>query len=130
MERVKYNQNEYNKNFMDKVKNKKYKCDICDKEYSYYAKSAHLKSKFHKKVEELQRQKNIQSASNTSPESEAEDNNKTIKKLVDERNIILEECINNTIKKYMSIQSASNTSPESEAEPELLSVSSVSLLLG
>ena len=30
----KYDQNKYNHNFMAKQKDKKYKCEVCDKEYS------------------------------------------------------------------------------------------------
>ena len=44
----KYDQNKDNKNFMDKQKDKKYKCEVCDKEYTYYSKSKHLISAYHK----------------------------------------------------------------------------------
>lgn len=44
----KFDQKQYNKNFMEKVKDKKYKCEVCDKEYTYYAKSKHVKSQYHK----------------------------------------------------------------------------------
>ena len=43
----KNNQNVYNKRFIDKQKNKKFICPICACEYTYYAKSKHLKSKIH-----------------------------------------------------------------------------------
>jgi hypothetical protein len=48
METQKKTQKDYNKKFMDKEKDKKYKCEICKTEYSYYAKSKHNKSKTHK----------------------------------------------------------------------------------
>jgi hypothetical protein len=53
MEQVKHNQKQYNKTFMDKEKGKKYICKECDKEYSYYAKSAHIKSKYHQLAKKL-----------------------------------------------------------------------------
>lgn len=104
----KYYDKLYIRNYMrEYIKNaEEYKCE-CGGKYKTYNKCLHNKTKRHIKY--------IQNK---------EDNNETIKKLVDERNIILEECINNAIKKYMSNQSeASKTSPE----PEL---SSVSVLLG
>jgi transposase-like protein len=52
----KYNQNEYNKKFMDKIKDKKYKCDVCGKDYSYYAKSKHCKTQYHKLAENIKSQ--------------------------------------------------------------------------
>lgn len=88
-EQLKKTQTDYNKKFMDKEKDKKYKCDICEREFSYYAKSKHLKTKYHKFAQNLK--------------DKLQSNNHS---------------------------EASNTSPESEPEPELLSVSSVSLLLG
>lgn len=53
MEQVKYNQKQYNKSFMEKEKGKKYMCKECDREYSYYAKSAHIKSKYHQLAKKL-----------------------------------------------------------------------------
>jgi len=49
----KYDQNKYNHNFMAKQKDKKYKCEVCDKEYSYYSKSKHLISAYHKLAEKI-----------------------------------------------------------------------------
>jgi hypothetical protein len=46
----KYDQSQYNKNFLEKNKdkiNKKIICDICCGSYSYYNKSKHLKSVKH-----------------------------------------------------------------------------------
>lgn len=46
----KYNQSQYNKNFMEKNKDKikeKIICDVCCGSYSYYNKSKHMKSKKH-----------------------------------------------------------------------------------
>jgi len=49
----KYDQNKYNQNFMAKQKDKKYKCEVCDKEYSYYSKSKHLISAYHKLADKI-----------------------------------------------------------------------------
>jgi hypothetical protein len=38
---------EYNKRFLDKYKDIKIECEVCLKEYNYFAKSHHLNSKFH-----------------------------------------------------------------------------------
>jgi hypothetical protein len=45
----------YNKKYYENFKNKekKFHCDICNKDYLYYSKSNHLKSKTHKLIEEL-----------------------------------------------------------------------------
>lgn len=46
-------QTDYNKKFMEKQKDKKYNCDICGRDYSYYAKSKHLKTSYHKFAKDL-----------------------------------------------------------------------------
>lgn len=47
----KYDQNRYNRDFKDKQKDKKYTCEVCNKEYTYYSKSKHIKSQYHKLAE-------------------------------------------------------------------------------
>ena len=37
----------YYESFKDKEKDKKYVCDICNKQYTYYGKSKHIKSAYH-----------------------------------------------------------------------------------
>lgn len=39
--------------FNEKIKDKIYKCEICEKEYKYYSKDKHLKSQYHKLAEKL-----------------------------------------------------------------------------
>jgi hypothetical protein len=55
VEKKKYNQNKYNQDFMAKQKDKKYRCDICNKEYSYYSKSKHLKTQYHKLADKMKK---------------------------------------------------------------------------
>ena len=38
----------YYESFIDKEKDKKYVCDLCNKQYKYYGKSNHIKSAYHK----------------------------------------------------------------------------------
>lgn len=59
VEQKKYNQNKYNQDFMAKQKDKKYICDICDKEYSYYSKSKHFKTQYHKLADKLKLKNNF-----------------------------------------------------------------------
>ena len=47
----KQTQKESNKKFMEKEKGKIYECKICNKKYSYYSKSKHNKSQYHKLAE-------------------------------------------------------------------------------
>ena len=39
---------EYNKKAYEKAKDVKIKCDICNKEYTIFTKSNHMKSQYHK----------------------------------------------------------------------------------
>lgn len=41
------------KSFVEKQRDKKYQCEICKKEYKYFSKSNHLKSKYHLIVDQL-----------------------------------------------------------------------------
>jgi collagenase-like PrtC family protease len=57
---------EYNENFSKKHKNDKFKCDVCDREYSIFNKSHHLNSNKHilnsikkDKIEDLEQLKKI-----------------------------------------------------------------------
>ena len=52
----KYNQTKYNHDFMAKHKDKKYVCNICNKEYSYYSKSQHIKTQYHKLAEKFRQE--------------------------------------------------------------------------
>jgi hypothetical protein len=47
LQKIKKTQKNYNDTFRNKYKDIKFICDICGKEYTYYAKSKHIKSKYH-----------------------------------------------------------------------------------
>jgi len=53
----KYNQTKYNHDFMAKQKDKKYVCSVCNKEYSYYSKSKHIKTQYHKLADKFRQEK-------------------------------------------------------------------------
>ena len=56
-EKLKLTKKDYNKKYYEqkkeKEKDKLYVCDICERQYSYYTKSEHLKSQYHKLAEKL-----------------------------------------------------------------------------
>lgn len=54
--KLKLTKKEYNKKYYESLKEKgkaqeKIKCDICNKQYSYYTKSKHIISAYHKLAE-------------------------------------------------------------------------------